>query len=392
MTIARIRVGVDGLAAKGEGALTYLGNLLPELAALDGADVVVYANRIGARWLRARLDGNARIEEVGGAERQAGRLLAQLRVLGRRVRRDGIDVLFHPAPVLPAVRAPATVVALRNMEPYCEGLERRVPRRERLRFSYLRAAVASALRNAERIILVAEGTRPLLERRHRLPVARTVVIPHGRNPMFRPMPKAEARMVAAERWGLRDPFVLYVSKTRPYKNHIELVRAFALLRRRGRTEQLVIAGERQEPYASLVAQTARETGVGDSVRFLGDVRYEDLPALNNACEVFVYPSTCEACPNIVIEALGCGIPMAVSSLPVIRELCGEAAAPFDANEPESIARTLWTLLADERARVEYGARAARRAEVFSWRRTAERTLEVLSAAAVPARRSRRAGA
>ncbi len=382
----RIRVGISGLAAKSEGSLTYLDNLLPEFARMASeAQFVVYVNATAARSLRERLSSGAnglRLEVLPGARHRGTRLLLEHTELPRRLRLDGIDVLFSAAPSLPLRCRPAAVVAVRNMEPYCPGVERLVPTHERMRYLYIRRSTAWALHRADRVILVAESTRSLLTPYHQVPPGRTVVIQHGCNPIFRPMPKAKAAAATRELWGLREPFILYVSKTHPYKNHVELVRAFALLRLRfGRDEHLVVAGGKQEPYFSKIADAARSAGVAGAVHFLGDVPYDLLPALYNACEVFVYPSTCEACPNIVIEALGCGVPMAVSSIPAVRELCGDAAMYFDPADPESAASTLGTLLSDARMRRQYADRARRRSERFSWQRTAERTLEVLLEAA-----------
>ena len=387
MGLRELRIAINGLAAKSEGALTYMLNLLPEFATLGSqCEFVIYLNTQGASAIQRRLSGRIaagfQIRVIPGVESAVRRILWEQVNLPRLISENRIGVLFSSGPP-PPLRCPCpAVVVVHNMEPYCRHVWSLVPLRERMRYRYLRWSTEWSLHRADCVILVAEATRSLLLAYHKLCPKHTVVIHHGRDSSFRPIPKAEAMALARESLGLVDPFILYVSKTRPYKNHIELVEAFALLRGRwNRKEHLVIAGEKQEPYFSKVMQCVDSLGMSHYVRFLDDVPYELLPALYNACEVFAYPSTCEACPNIVIEALACGLAMAVSDTPVIREFGADAVMYFDAFDPSSIADALNRLLANPELRSDFGARALQRAQDFSWRRTAERTLEVIREAA-----------
>jgi glycosyltransferase involved in cell wall biosynthesis len=381
-----LRIAINGLAAKSEGALTYLLNLLPQFAKYgDQYNFIGYLNSKGATGIKKKLSETGiqfNMEVISGIERPERRILWEQISLPKLLRNNKIDVLFSPGPSVP-LRCPCpAVIAIRNMEPYCKHVWPMVPLSERLRYSYLRWSTQKALRRTHRVILVSEATRSILLEYHELQPERTVVIHHGRDPSFHPIPKTEALTYARDWFGLKDPFILYVSKTRPYKNHIQLVKAFALVRSRwGREEHLVIAGEKQEPYFSKIIHCVENLKLSDYVHFLGDIPYELLPILYNACEVFVFTSTCEACPNIVIEAMACGLPMAVSDIPVIREFGVDAVMYFDPFDSISIANTLNELLINMELRSDLSKKALRRAQDFSWPHTAERTLEVIREAA-----------
>ena len=381
MGLEKLRIAINGLAAKSEGALTYLLNILPQFATLeDGCEFIVYLNEIGTRAVAGRLEEarlRLQIRTIRNTQSAVRRILWEQLKFPKLLQSDSIDVLFVPGPSLPWKCPCPAVIAVRNMEPYCSHVWSLVTPRERMRYRYLRWSTEQALRRATYVILVAEATKPLLIPHHKFDPWRIAVIHHGRDPAFRPMPKAEAKTLVREKFGIQKPFILYVSKTRPYKNHVELVKAFALLQQKGRRECLVIAGELQQPYYKQVANWVNALGLSNHIHFLGDVNYDLLPAVYNACEVFAYPSTCEACSNIVIEALSCGLPMAVSDTPVMREIGADAVMYFDAFDPSSIANALDQLLANPKLRSDFGARALQRAQDFSWRRTAERTLEVI---------------
>jgi glycosyltransferase involved in cell wall biosynthesis len=237
------------------------------------------------------------------------------------------------------------------------------------------------MRRAAAVILLAEATRALLSRQHAVDVARTIVVPNGRDPQFQAMPKDQARARVQEMFGLREPFLLCVSDTRPYKNYLRLVDAFALMRRRGVRHHLIVIGELCQPHANQVRERVLALGLSDVVHFLQKVRYESLPAVYNASDLFVFPSLCEACPITVIEAMGCRLPLAVSDIPVLRELCADAVAYFDPLDAKAIAEVCENLLAADQRREELGARASQRAQNFSWRRTAEHILGLLRRAA-----------
>ncbi len=385
-----MRIVINGLAAKGEGGLTYLLNLLPELPAIaSDCKVVVYVNSKAGRTVHARLNGrldHVTIREVA-VESRLRRLLWEETTLPKVLRDEQTDVLFVPSPALPGRCGCASVIAIRNMEAYCEGALASLGPRERAHHHYRRWSTDRALRQANRVILVSEATVPLLRQRHTWNLDRTVVVYHGRDRLFEPMARGPACDLVRERFGVSKPFVLYISKTRPYKRHKELVEAMAELSRRGRGELLVIAGECQQPYYGEVSARIRTLGLTDRVHWLGDVEQRLLPALYNAAALLAFPSTCEACPNILIEAMACGLPILASDIAVVREITAGAAMYRDATDPASLADGLELLLLNPDLRSDYRSRALRRAEDFSWRRTAERTMEVLRQAAADANRS-----
>jgi len=114
--------------------------------------------------------------------------------------------------------------------------------------------------------------------------------------------------------GVRRPYVLAVSHFYHYKNYVELVRGFAHARPRlPKDVTLVIAGgEHEVDYAARVRHTIELEGVQDCVQLLGEVPYKDLPPLYAAASLFVFPSSCENFPNILVEGMASGAPTLAS--------------------------------------------------------------------------------
>lgn len=89
---------------------------------------------------------------------------------------------------------------------------------------------------------------------------------------------------------------------------------------------------------------AVDLGVSHRVHFLGFVRDPvELRAQYRSCDVFVLASSHEAKSLVVLEALACGCAVALSDIPVFRELlddCGEVAAQFPVGQPEVLAQAV----------------------------------------------------
>jgi glycosyltransferase involved in cell wall biosynthesis len=125
-----------------------------------------------------------------------------------------------------------------------------------------------------------------------------------------------------------------------------------------------------------VRQRIASHGLEDRVHLVGAVPYADLPSLYARAHAFVFPSTVENFPNILIEGLSSGAPTFASKLGPMPEIAGEAAFYFDPYEPDDIARALIRAGCDDTLREALRARAALRVQRFAWTTTARELLEV----------------
>ena len=89
-------------------------------------------------------------------------------------------------------------------------------------------------------------------------------------------------------------------------------------------EAILLLAGKGEDEAELRALAAK-MGLADRVRFLGAVAHGDLPALLNAADVFVLPSSSEGLANAWVEALACGTPVVTTPIPGALELITDPA-------------------------------------------------------------------
>ena len=119
----------------------------------------------------------------------------------------------------------------------------------------------------------------------------------------------------------------------------------------------------QRPYHLRLAE---ELGIAEAVRWLDEVREEDLPLFYNAADVFAFPSLSEGFGLPVLEALACGTPVVARRTSSLPELAEGAATLLDPGTPEQFAAAIAAMLGGTRPDAEA---LVRHAAAFTWERT-----------------------
>ncbi len=114
----------------------------------------------------------------------------------------------------------------------------------------------------------------------------------------------------------------------------------------------------------------------DDVVFTGYVSEAELIHLYQTARCFVYPSMYEGFGLPVLEAMACGCPVITSNTSSMPEVAGDAALLVDPCEVDDIEDAICKLTNDPALCAELSAKGVQRASGFSWRRTAQQTLDV----------------
>lgn len=292
----------------------------------------------------------------------------------RRLRADCYHATYYVRPYL-GLPCP-TVTTLYDIIP------RRFPaeasQNARLMFD---ALTTLALRCSQQLIAISESARDDFVAAYGVPNGRITVTPLAADARFRPLPAADLAALRA-RYGLSDHYILTLSSNKPHKNLPTLIEAYAhLLAEEGASSgktpsaDLIIAGHWDARYPEARA-TVERLGLGRRVQFLPGVADADLPALYGAATLFVYPSRYEGFGLPPLEALACGLPVVCGGISSLPEVVGDAALLVDPTDPAALAQAMRRVLSDQALQARLRAAALLQAARFSWRRTAELTLQV----------------
>ncbi len=239
--------------------------------------------------------------------------------------------------------------------------------------AYLRFLLRRIRRRAAAVLTVSEATRRDLIENAGIPGDRIFVTPEAASAEFRPL-QDDARALDRVRREkhLEKPFILHVGTLKPHKNVQLLIRAVERLRERGLPHELVLVGRKDARQKALMDLVDSKP----FVRHLGVVSDPELAALYSLTDAFVIPSLIEGFGLPLLEAMACGAPCLASDRSSLPEVLGPEGVYFDPERVDALEAVLYNVLQNRELRQKMSVAAMNRARHFSWRKTAEQTLQV----------------
>ncbi|AFZ66504.1 glycosyltransferase family 4 protein [Deinococcus peraridilitoris] len=220
---------------------------------------------------------------------------------------------------------------------------------------YYQRVVRPAVRMASRVFTVSEFSRREIITWAGVPEHQVVNVHNG-------VSRALSPHGAKHRQD--RPYVLYVGNRKPHKNIPRLLEAFA--HRYARDVTLVLTGDAD---AETEAHLARLRLRGD-VQFAGSLCDQALARYYRGALALVMPSLYEGFGLPPLEAMACGTPVVTSHATSLPEVVGDAALTFDPRNTDDLTHALDRVLGDAALRAALRERGLRRAQHFSWDRTA----------------------
>jgi glycosyltransferase involved in cell wall biosynthesis len=380
-----LRLGIDASNLRAGGGVTHLAELLraADPRAHGFTEVVVW----GGRRTLAQLDERPWLRKSPQTlldGRLPWRIFWQRRRLSRLARAAGCSILFAPGGLIGGGFHPVVTMS-RNLLPF----EWRELRRYgcswlAVKWLILRIVQTRSFLRADGLIFLTRYARDVVTRVTGVPGAKTAIIPHGISARFARAPRAQHGI---EQYHATRPFrILYVSIIDLYKHQWCVVEAVGKLRAGGMALALELVGPAYPPaLRRLQDSLARVDPEGRFAHYAGEVPYPELHRKYAEADLCVFASSCENMPNILLEAMVSGLPIACSNRGPMPELLGDAGVYFDPESPEEIARALEGLLVSPQRRAALAAASFARVQAYSWRRCADDTLGFLAAAAARSR-------
>jgi len=320
------------------------------------------------------------VQPTQAAAADGARSPGDLWKLSRAVSRSKFDAFFFPAsysfyPLF--CRTPAVIV-------FHDAIAEQHPKlifpgwRSRL---FWRLKSWLARRRAQRVVTVSQDARVQLANVFRLPAADIEVIGEGPDPCFQPLTATPTAVSLLTSHGVPTgvPLVLYVGGSSPHKNLQGLLKGLAGVAHL-RWHLVLVGDYKKDGFFGCyreVMELARQLGLAERATFTGFISDEDLVVLCNVSTLLVLPSFSEGFGLPVIEAMACGLPVAASNRNSIPEIVGDAGLLFDPLVPEQIGAAVGRLLSDAQLRAELRAKGLRRAEAFSWKAGARKSVSIL---------------
>ena len=369
-------LGIDAFNLSSGGGITHLVELLRTAdPARHGFERVIIW---GSAATLARVENRDWLRKVHEPLLDRGLLHRVFwhRFLGRRrARKAGCDIVFLPGGTDSSGFVP-TVTMSRNMLPFeWRELRRYGWSLTACKLVLLRWTQAHSFRNTQGLIFLTRYAQDVVTKAIGATALQSVIIPHGVNARFFHPPRGHHRVDFTPGEPCR---ILYVSIVSPYKHQWVVVDAVAQLHDMGIPVALDLIGPPAEGMGRLQDAIRRADPEGAYISYRGAVPYESLEKHYAAADIGLFASSCENMPNILLEGMAAGLPMACSRLGPMPEILGDAGEYFDPLDSADIARALHRLIALPELRIRLAQAAFDRAQHYSWDRCAKDTFDFLA--------------
>jgi len=364
-----IAIDAHSVGAQLGGNESYITNLIESLAEIDSVNrYTLYvtkpeaAKRFANRWpnftLRTTLPHTP--------------LVRVPLTLSAELRRHPVDLLHVQFTAPPFCPCPV-VASIHDLS--FKHLPKTFKRRSRMQ---LRLTVGQTARKAARILALSEYSRGDIIETYGIEPDRVLVTPAAAAGHFAPVTDALELARVRRNYGIEDEYILSVGSIQPRKNLARLISAYASLRRlrpQAKLPQLVLVGKKAWLFDETL-RAAAEHGLTSVIIFTGYVPEADLPALYSGARCFIYPSYFEGFGLPVLEAMQCGTPVIAGNRTSLPEVVGDAGLLVDPFDEQALALAMAGVIENSDLAAELCFKGLKRARDFSWRKTAQMTLDV----------------
>jgi glycosyltransferase involved in cell wall biosynthesis len=162
--------------------------------------------------------------------------------------------------------------------------------------------------------------------------------------------------------------ILFIGRLIPRKGFQYVVEALPLLQKLAKVPfEVEVVG--RGAMRQQLDERAEKLGVSHLIRYVGIVPYERLHESYQGADIFVLTSASEGMPCVVLEAMGCGLPIVTTDVPGNREIVREGENGFlvPLGNTKVLARALAKLVNDEELRRRFGRVGRRLVQAYDWR-------------------------
>jgi glycosyltransferase involved in cell wall biosynthesis len=378
-----IRLFINGLAASAGAGLTYLRNVIPQLARRpDSQATVLLSTELRREFAEFSNISYADASPRGGV---MGRFVFEQTKLRDLVRRSDAQVLVSTGNF--ALRdSPVPQILLSGNSLYVSADFYRDVRKRRDYILWVDTLIKGwfARQSVHWADITVAPSKAFAEDLSQWTRKNVLSVHHGfdRN-LFTsdstPLPNSMQNQLKESANALK---LLFVSHYNYYRNFETLIRALPILRDRlhGKKIRLLLTchlSSSKNP-GSYRAETAASLmnilGVRDNIVCLGSVPYHLLHHLYRSCHIYVSPAYTETFAHPLVEAMSSGLPVVASDLPVHREICRDAATYFPCFSPDALAERVLQVHQSQELAETLSRNGVNRAQDFRWDMHVERLL------------------
>jgi glycosyltransferase involved in cell wall biosynthesis len=302
------------------------------------------------------------------------RMIWQRWLLPRQILKHNCNILFSPGGILPGLTPVPTVTLSQNLLPFESRERRRFPFFSFMRYKLLLIKIMqiNSMQKTDGLIFLSDYACETILSFISVKKKFIVKIPHGIERRFFHTPKIDnkANGVLFK--------LLYVSTIDVYKHQWNVAEAVVELRKKNIPVSVDFIGGFYGPAKKRLLKYMKEVDPHENfLHYKGVVPFEKLHSVYASSNAFVFASSCENLPNILIEAMASGLPIACSNMGPMPEVLKECGLYFNPEDPHNIAEKLMKLIDNPLVTKKMSRCSYLESKKYSWERTTKETFDFI---------------
>jgi len=237
-------------------------------------------------------------------------------------------------------------------------------------------AIRDVIKKAKKIIVPTNYSKEDIVRMYKINPEKVSVTYESVTGDFSPERRGRDLSVISNKFSINKKYFIYVGNASPHKNVKRLIEAFLKFYEINNSFQLVLAGKKEKFYEQIERELIERGISRDRVILTDMVSDEELYSLLANAYALTFPSLAEGFGIPPLEAMASGIPVLVSNISCLPEICQDKALYFDPYNTDDIAEKMRIISEDENLRENLIKKGLEHVKSFSWDKMARETREV----------------
>jgi len=142
---------------------------------------------------------------------------------------------------------------------------------------------------------------------------------------------------------------------------------------------LVLVGPTVNRYGKEVLDLIKKLNLSNNVIYLNEIQYSNLPGLYKAARVLVFASSCECCPNILLEMFASKKPILCSDKEPMPEFGEDNVMYFNQHSEDSFINKVFEIENNPEIMKLYAEKSYCHSKLFNYENTIKKTIKYILA-------------
>jgi glycosyltransferase involved in cell wall biosynthesis len=367
-------IGIDASNIREGGGLTHLKAILQFANPKQlGIDKIVVWSSIATLNQIPEVDFVEKVSHKYLNKSTLFTFLFQFFLLKKEAKNRNCEVLFAPGGTFISAFRPFVTMS-QNMLPFEIEEAKHYGWKMRLRLKILHFTQTFAFKKANGLIFLTQYAKNYISKAIHLKNT-SIIIPHGVNPAFKLEPRVQNPASFYTKENLFE--FLYVSYITVYKHQWNVAEAVCQLHQEGFPIKVKLIGSVLDSFEKVQEILAKYPNSKECVEYIAGLPHQQLIEHYHTSDAFVFASSCENMPIILIEAMSAGLPIISSNSGPMQEVLNDAGLYFNPRNLSEIKKTMVALFENHQLRTTLAQQSYQKTNEYSWENCAKDTFQFL---------------